>query len=90
MTSPVVEALHMAQIKAGDGPMLTALTREPASTSLTSPKLAALAELSRRGEDPQRAARADEIGDHVIGVLSLYTLHPDSFTADDEAIAQRA
>jgi GAF domain-containing protein len=26
-------------------------------------------------------------GDQVIGVLSLYTLHPDAFTADDEAIA---
>jgi GAF domain-containing protein len=90
VTDPVVEAIYIAQIKAGAGPMMAALA------SGTTVYIADVAK-ETRWPDWQMDVSAAKIrsvlhvpmksGDRIIGVLSLYTLHPDAFTADDEAIA---
>jgi GAF domain-containing protein len=90
VTDPVVEALYAAQIEAGDGPMLTALASgatvyvaDVDTEQRWSNWTAQVAEARIRSvlHVPMRS------GDRVIGVLSLYTLHPDAFTTDDEAVA---
>lgn len=90
VTDPIVEGIYTAQIEAGDGPMLEAM-----SSGLT----VYIPDVST--ENRWRAWREDasaakirsvlhvpmKAGDRVIGVLSLYTQRPDAFTADDEAVA---
>jgi GAF domain-containing protein len=90
VTDPVVEGLYAVQIDAGDGPMLIAM-----STGNT----VYIADVAKEHRWPHwltetTAAKIRsalhvpmKAGDKVVGVLSLYTLHPDAFTADDEAIA---
>jgi GAF domain-containing protein len=90
VTDPIIEAIYSAQIEAGDGPMLEALTfgttvyisdvatedRWPAwRVDTTAAKIRSVLHV------PMKA------GSQVIGVLSLYTQHPDAFNADDEAVA---
>jgi GAF domain-containing protein len=90
VTDPVVEALYAAQINAGDGPMLAAMN------SGTTVYISDIANEHRWPHWLTEVAAAKirsvlhvpmKAGDKVIGVLSLYTLHLDAFTADDEAIA---
>jgi GAF domain-containing protein len=90
VTDPVIEAIYTAQIDAGAGPMLAALE------SGTTVYIADVANETRwpHWQSDVTAAKIRSVlhvpmksGDRVIGVLSLYTLHPDAFTADDEAIA---
>ncbi|MFI5706532.1 GAF and ANTAR domain-containing protein [Kribbella sp. NPDC051620] len=90
VTDPVVEAIYTAQLNTGDGPVLAAL-----ASGLT----VYVADVGKDDRWPHwqsevAAAKIRSVlhvpmkaGDQVIGVLSLYTLHPDAFTADDEAIA---
>jgi GAF domain-containing protein len=90
VTDPLVEALYTAQINDGDGPMLTAL-RSGATIYI--------ADVDAEDRWPRWRAQVAEgkirsvlhvpmrSGPQVIGVLSLYTLHPDAFTRDDEAVA---
>ncbi|MEV6413630.1 GAF and ANTAR domain-containing protein [Kribbella sp. NPDC051718] len=90
VTDPLVEAIYAAQIDAADGPMLQALN------SGTTVYVADVAKETRwpRWLSEVAAGKVRSVlhvpmkaGDKVIGGLSLYTLHPDAFTADDEAIA---
>jgi GAF domain-containing protein len=90
VTDPIIEAIYAAQIEAGDGPMLAAMA---SGSTVYIPDVAT--------EDRWPDWRADvtaakicsvlhvpmKAADQVIGVLSLYTQHPDAFTPDDEAIA---
>jgi GAF domain-containing protein len=90
VTDPVVAALYTTQIEAGQGPMLTAMT---SGTPVY------IADVDREDRWPHWRAEVTaakirsvlhvpmKAGDKVIGVLSLYTLHPDAFSADDEAVA---
>lgn len=90
VTDPVVEAIYTAQINAGNGPMLTALT---SGATLYIPDVGE----EGRWPDWQSQVAAAKIrsvlhvpmkaGDQIIGVLSLYTVRPDGFSTDDEAIA---
>ncbi|WP_425553091.1 GAF and ANTAR domain-containing protein [Kribbella lupini] len=90
VTDPLVAQIYQEQIDAAEGPLIAALTgdttvyvadvaaetRWPAwSTRLTSYGVGSVLHV------PMRAA------EQLIGVLSLYTVHADAFTADDEAIA---
>ncbi|MEV6415365.1 GAF and ANTAR domain-containing protein [Kribbella sp. NPDC051718] len=90
VTDPLVEAIYTAQINAADGPMLTALASGTTVYIADVDKesrwphwLSAVAAAKIRSalHVPMRA------GHKIIGVLSLYTHHPDAFNADDEAIA---
>jgi GAF domain-containing protein len=90
VTDPVVETIYTAQLDAGAGPMLAALE------SGTTVYVADVTKETRwpHWQSDVTAAKIRSVlhvpmtaGDQVIGVLSFYTLHPDAFTADDEAIA---
>jgi GAF domain-containing protein len=90
VTDPIIEAIYTAQIETGDGPMLEAMASgstiyiPDAATETCWPAWRAdvtAAKIRSVLHVPMKA------GDQVIGVLSLYTRHPDAFTADDEAIA---
>ena len=90
VTDPVVEAIYQAQIEAGEGPMITALTER---TTVYIPDTAA----ETRWPDWQRRIVGLGIGsvlhvpmaasDRTIGVLSLFNTRADAFDTDDEAIA---
>jgi putative methionine-R-sulfoxide reductase with GAF domain len=83
VTDPIIEAIYAAQIEAGDGPMLAAMA---SGSTVYIPDVAT--------EDRWPDWRADvtaakicsvlhvpmKAADQVIGVLTLYTQHPDAFT----------
>jgi GAF domain-containing protein len=91
VTDPNLVRLYLAQVEAGDGPLITALTgQQPVLVRDT-------------GSDarwPTWAATVRELGvasvldvpmsisDRTVGVLGLYNSRVDGFDTDDEAVAQ--
>ncbi|MDX6260241.1 MAG: hypothetical protein QOH84_1929 [Kribbellaceae bacterium] len=89
VTDPVVETMYQAQIEAGEGPALTALSGATIAVPAVAtdgrwPSWRVTAVASGIGSELHVPMPA---GDRTIGVLSLYNTQPNAFTLDDEAIA---
>lgn len=90
VTDPAVEAIHQWQIDTGDGPLIS---------SLRDHTIIGITDTRTDGRWPEWGTKIAEmgiasglqvpleIGDHTVGVLSLYSTEVDAFSNDDLAVS---
>ncbi|WP_328994330.1 GAF and ANTAR domain-containing protein [Kribbella sp. NBC_01245] len=90
VTDPAVESIHQWQIDTGDGPLITSLREQ---INIGTPDTRADERWPEWGSKIAEMGIASglqvplAVGDHTVGVLSLYSTEVDAFSNDDLAVA---